>query len=62
MGQQRYTDEFRREEIRQVTEKRHREWEVADRLGVSSYSLHQWVKKHGPASKPANRSTTCWNY
>ena len=39
MGQQRYTDEFKREAVRQVTEKGHPVKEVAERLGMSTYSL-----------------------
>ena len=50
MGQQRYTDEFRREAVRQVTEKGHPVREVAERLGMSTYSLYEWIKKYGPAN------------
>ncbi|HJN44301.1 MAG TPA: transposase, partial [Vicinamibacterales bacterium] len=46
MGQQRYTDEFRLEAVRQVTEKGHAVKDVAERLGVSTYSLYEWVRKH----------------
>ena len=49
MGQQRYTDEFKREAVRQVTEKGHPVREVAERLGMSTYSLYEWIKKYGPA-------------
>ena len=50
MGQQRYTDEFKREAVRQVTEKGHPVKEVAERLGMSIYSLYEWIKKHGRAN------------
>ena len=50
MGQQRYTDEFKREAVRQVTEKGHPVKEVAERLGMSPYSLYEWIKKHGRAN------------
>ena len=50
MRQKRYTDEFRREAIRQVTEKGHPVKEVAERIGVSTYSLYEWIKKYGPAN------------
>ncbi len=50
MGQKRYTDEFRREAIRQVTEKGHPVQEVSERLGVSSYSLYEWIRKYGTAN------------
>ena len=39
MGQQRYTEEFKREAVRQVTEKEHPGKEIAERLGMSTYSL-----------------------
>ena len=47
MGQARYTDEFKREAVRQVTEKGHPVKEVAGRLGVSSHSMYVWMKKYG---------------
>jgi transposase len=60
MGQARYTEEFKREAVRQVTEKGHPVKEVAERLGMSSYSLYEWIKKYGPgkgaqASRLANK-------
>ena len=55
MGQPRYTDEFKREAVRQVTEKGHPVKEVAERLGMSSYSLYEWVKKYGPATGTKTR-------
>ena len=39
MGQQRYTDEFKREAVRQVPEKGHPVKEVAERIGMSTYRL-----------------------
>ena len=50
MGQQRYTDEFKREAVRPVTAKGHQDKEVAERLGMSTYSLYEWIKKHGRAN------------
>lgn len=56
MRQQRYTDEFRREAIRQVTEKGHPVKDVAERIGVSTHSLYAWIKKFGSATgAQANR-------
>jgi transposase len=55
MGQQRYTEEFRREAVRQVVEKGHPVKDVAARLGMSSWSLYEWVRKAGPGSPPGNR-------
>ncbi len=48
MGQPRYTDEFKQEAVRQIIEKEHPVAEVAKRLGVSTFSLYEWMKKYGP--------------
>ena len=52
MSAKRYTDEFKREAVKQVTERGHAASEVAARLGVSAWSLHRWVKDLG---QPAQR-------
>lgn len=36
--------------MRQVIEKGHPVKEVAERLGMSTYSLYEWKKKYGPAN------------
>ena len=41
----RYTEEFRREAVRQIREHGHPVAEVAERLGVSTHSLYQWIKR-----------------
>lgn len=41
--QQRFTDEFKIEAVRQVTERGHAVAEVAVRLGVSARSLYAWI-------------------
>lgn len=40
-----YTDEFKAEAVKQVTERGFAVAEVAKRLGVSSHSLYQWLRK-----------------
>ena len=44
MGTPRYTEEFKVEAVRQVLDRGYRVAEVAQRLGVSPYSLYQWIK------------------
>mgnify|MGYP001202694804 FL=1 len=44
----RYTEEFRREAVRQIREHGHPVAEVAERLGVSTHSLYQWIKRCSP--------------
>lgn len=48
MSKQRYTPEFKDEAVRQVVERGYRVAEVAERLGVSTNSLHKWVKSVKP--------------
>lgn len=47
MSSKRYTEEFKVEAVKQVTERRHAVAEVAGRLGVSQHSLYQWLKRYG---------------
>lgn len=42
----RYTDEFRTEAVKQVTENGYSVSETAQRLGVHPDSLRSWVKKY----------------
>ena len=44
---QRFTEEFRVEAVRQVTERGFGVKDVSERLGVSPYSLYQWIKRYG---------------
>lgn len=41
----RYTQEFKQEAVRQVTERGHSVAEVAARLGINKHSLYDWVKR-----------------
>ena len=52
-----YTEEFRAEAIKQVTERGYKVQEVCERLGISSKSLYLWLRlarkgngKHGQSS------------
>jgi transposase len=49
MSNQRYTPEFKDEAVRQVVDRGYRVAEVAERLGVSTNSLHNWVKSVKPS-------------
>ena len=40
----RYTEEFREEAVRQVTQRGYPVSEVSERLGVSSKSLYKWIR------------------
>jgi transposase-like protein len=53
MSSQRYTDEFKIEAVKQITEEGHTVPDVAKRLGVTSNSLYKWVKKYGESPERA---------
>ena len=48
MSGQRYPEEFKVEAVKQVTERGHSVADVAQRLGVTSHSIYNWMKKYGP--------------
>lgn len=45
MGKANFTDEFKRDAVRQITERGYPVSEVSQRLGVSQHSLYEWRKK-----------------
>ena len=45
MGKPNYTEEFKRDAVRQVTDRGYPVAEVAARLGVSGHSIYGWMKK-----------------
>ena len=55
MSAKRYTEEFRIEAVKQVTDRGHPVAEVASRLGVTTHSLYQWIKRYRvpPAEREA---------
>jgi transposase len=55
MNQKRYTPEFKEEAVRQVTQRGYSVKEVAERLGVSTHSLYEWIRAARPATEEADR-------
>lgn len=47
MSAKRYTEEFKIEAVKQVTERGHRLADVATRLGVTTHSMYAWIKRYG---------------
>lgn len=47
MSARRYTEEFKIEAVKQVTERGHRLADVAMRLGVTTHSMYAWMKRYG---------------
>jgi transposase len=46
MGQGNFTEEFRLDAIKQITERSHSVSDVSKRLGVSTHSLYAWMKRY----------------
>ena len=46
MGQPRFTEDFKTDAIKQITERGHSIADVSQRLGVSTHSLYAWIKRH----------------
>lgn len=46
MSSKRYTEEFKIEAVKQITERGYLVSEVAERLGITSNSLYSWRKKY----------------
>ncbi len=47
MSSKRYTEEFKIEAVKQVTERGHGIYSVAARLGITHSSLYSWIKRYG---------------
>ena len=47
MSGKRYTEEFKIEAVRQVTDRGYSVSDVADRLGVTTKSLYEWIRRYG---------------
>jgi len=50
MSAKRYTEEFKIEAVKQVKDRGYKAGEVAERLGITYKSLHDWIKKYGDSS------------
>ena len=46
MSGKRFTEEFKKEAIKQITERGYSVAEVAERLGTTTHSLYAWLKKY----------------
>jgi transposase len=57
MSAKRYTKEFKFEAVKQVVERNYKIGDVADRLGVTTKSIHNWIDKYGKPSSQHETST-----
>ena len=46
MGHPRFTEDFKADAVKQITERGHSVSDVSQRLGVSTHSLYAWTKRH----------------
>lgn len=53
---QRFTEEFKIQAVKQVTDQGYSVASVSERLGVTSSSLYNWIKAYGAASEEHNQS------
>ena len=53
MSDKRYTEEFKAEAVKQITERGHSVADVASRLGVTTHSLYAWLRKYGHGPRHA---------
>jgi len=47
MSGKRYSEEFKIEAVRQVVDRGHSVYSVANRLGIATKSLYDWINKYG---------------
>lgn len=50
MSNKRYTEEFKKEAVKQITDRGYSVVDVAQRLGTTTHSLYAWFKKYGESS------------
>jgi len=53
MGRNRFSDDFKRDAVAQITQRGCRGAEVSERLGVSQHSLYAWKREFGKPDDPA---------
>ena len=57
MSAKRYSEEFKIEAVKQVTENGYAVAEVARRLGTTTHSLYAWLKKYGHGPQRGNHNS-----
>lgn len=57
MSRKRYPEEFKIEAVKQVTEAGYSAYDVAERLGTTTNSLYNWIRKYGPRSSDDQKAS-----
>ena len=58
MSSKRDPEDFKIEAVRQVTDRGYKVAEVAQRLGVTAKSIHEWISKYGSNSNQHQAMTS----
>jgi transposase len=58
MSTARFTEEFKLEAVKQITEHQRPVADVVKRLGVSTHSLYAWVKRYGKAAEQRQQESS----
>ena len=56
MGHPRFTEDFKADAVKQITERGHSVSDVSQRLGVSTHSLYAWTKRYALPAESAAKS------
>ncbi|TCT30428.1 transposase, partial [Martelella mediterranea] len=59
MSKSNFSDDFKRDAVRQIMERGYPVSEVSQRLGVSQHSLYAWKKSDLPPLRPSFNSRVC---
>ena len=60
MSSKRFTEEFKKEAVKQVTDRGYSVADVSQRLGTTTHSLYAWIKKYGePNPRQADKADLC---
>ncbi len=62
MSSSKFSDEFKRDAVAQITERGYPVREVSERLGVSAYSLYAWKKELARVSEERDILKTATAY
>jgi transposase len=54
MSKSNFSEEFKRDAVRQITERGYSVAQVSQRLGVSQHSLYEWKKKFAASNAKGN--------
>ncbi len=57
MSGKRYSEEFKIEAVKQVTERKYPVRQVASRLGVTNKSIYDWINRYGDDQAPHHQIT-----